>query len=370
MKLLYATRSSLPSRAAHSVQILSMARAFHECLGPAFRRLTGRAGGGGTSIDFAPAFQWETLTGEENQWRRYARLFWKVFFQVGKNRETVVFTRDVALALATVLAGNRAVYEAHMPPAGGIAKRMHRLLASNRNYRLVAISEALADFYRNNHEMPEDRILACHNAVFPEDYHDLRRVGKTEARRRLGLPEDRKIVVCTGSLYENFHGLFEHVARGRENLLFLSVGGSDAECSACSAYYRDRKVDNIHFLPWVPHHLARQYQMAADLLFYPLTRSAAKWRYTSPIKLFEYMATGVPILGARIGSLKEVLNDDNAFCFDPERPESIDSAFCRWRENPALAKKRAQQALNDVEEKYSWYGRARKIVDFAFGARE
>ena len=109
----------------------------------------------------------------------------------------------------------------------------------------------------------------------------------------------------------------------------------------------------------------RKFQVAADVLFYISTRQSPIYWCTSPLKLFEYMASGTPIVGARIGSVCEVLNDANAFCFDPDRPETIRDALTSFESNPELAARKGAAAAEEARTSYSWHARASKIISFA-----
>jgi glycosyltransferase involved in cell wall biosynthesis len=67
-----------------------------------------------------------------------------------------------------------------------------------------------------------------------------------------------------------------------------------------------------------------EYQMAADMLVLPnIPSTKESEKYTSPIKMFEYMASGVPIIASDMPSLREVLNDHNATLIPPGRCRSF-----------------------------------------------
>ena len=58
---------------------------------------------------------------------------------------------------------------------------------------------------------------------------------------------------------------------------------------------------------------------AADILVIPTSgKEPIGARYTSPMKLFEYMAARLPIIAAKVPSLTEILSDDSAFWFEPD----------------------------------------------------
>jgi glycosyltransferase involved in cell wall biosynthesis len=104
--------------------------------------------------------------------------------------------------------------------------------------------------------------------------------------------------------------------------------------------------------------------MAADVLLLPMSKNNPLWWCTSPLKLFEYWASGTPAIVAAIGSLTEVVSDKTAFCFKPSRPSSLEQAFTKCRKKNNEAKKRGERALKKVREEYTWNKRAEKIHRF------
>jgi glycosyltransferase involved in cell wall biosynthesis len=77
------------------------------------------------------------------------------------------------------------------------------------------------------------------------------------------------------------------------------------------------------------------------------------------------MATGLPIIGSNIGSVGEVLNESNAFCFDPDDTSSIRSAAESAQASQIVAHRRGATARQQIHETYSWQKRAEAIIAFA-----
>jgi glycosyltransferase involved in cell wall biosynthesis len=103
--------------------------------------------------------------------------------------------------------------------------------------------------------------------------------------------------------------------------------------------------------------------MIADLLFYPMTKKTQTYWCCSPMKIFEYMATGIPILSSNVGSVSEVLNHTNSIPFDPEDEQSIIDGVNFFLKKNEEAKQRAKKALQDVRKQYTWYKRAKEILE-------
>jgi glycosyltransferase involved in cell wall biosynthesis len=105
----------------------------------------------------------------------------------------------------------------------------------------------------------------------------------------------------------------------------------------------------------------------ADVLVLPNPASAVSNAYTSPLKLFEYMASGRPIVASDLPSIREVLTDGrNALLVAPGNPQALTAAIRRLMEDRALGARVARQALEDVHA-YTWEKRAERL-ETVFGA--
>jgi glycosyltransferase involved in cell wall biosynthesis len=139
--------------------------------------------------------------------------------------------------------------------------------------------------------------------------------------------------------------------------LAVFVGGTDWDLED----FKEKNKNNSHILVLgrKPHTEIPLYLKAADVLVLP---NSAQYKlsshYTSPLKLFEYMASGTPIVASDIPSLREVLNERTAVFFEADNPvslhEAVKSVFERGFET---------ESLNEVKH-YTWEKRAQKIANF------
>jgi glycosyltransferase involved in cell wall biosynthesis len=101
--------------------------------------------------------------------------------------------------------------------------------------------------------------------------------------------------------------------------------------------------------------------MQADVLVLPNHASAISTRFTSPLKLFEYMAAGRPIVASDLPSIREVLRDgSNALLIPPGDVGALAEAIERLLADPELAAKLARAAKGEVPA-YSWERRAERL---------
>jgi glycosyltransferase involved in cell wall biosynthesis len=99
----------------------------------------------------------------------------------------------------------------------------------------------------------------------------------------------------------------------------------------------------------------------ADVLVLPNPSSAISREFTSPLKLFEYMAAGRPIVASDLPSLREVLTDGrNALLVEPGSAHALTAGIRRIKDDAALGERLAGQALEDVRN-YTWARRAERL---------
>jgi glycosyltransferase involved in cell wall biosynthesis len=141
----------------------------------------------------------------------------------------------------------------------------------------------------------------------------------------------------------------------------LIVGGHSSEPDLArtkSVAERLGLGERVTFTGLVEPTRVAQLLTQADVLVLPNPASAISTRYTSPLKLFEYMAAGRPIVSSNLPSIREVLRDGvNALLVPPGDPIALASAIDQLLTDPELAARLARAALDDVPN-YSWQRRA------------
>jgi glycosyltransferase involved in cell wall biosynthesis len=99
----------------------------------------------------------------------------------------------------------------------------------------------------------------------------------------------------------------------------------------------------------------------ADVLVLPNPASVISSEFTSPLKLFEYMASGRPIVASDLPSLREVLRDgENALLVEPGNPQALTAGVARIKNDPALGRRLAERAMEDVRQ-FTWGRRAERL---------
>lgn len=244
------------------------------------------------------------------------------------------------------------IYEIHMPEQVkfGIF-RPKKIIAISNHIRNELMKLGFSD----------KNILVAPDAVNLALFSNM---NKEEARRQLKLPLDKKIVMYWGNfkMWKGIDTLAEAVKY--LNNFFVVMVGATKETDLARIKMAVKDYNNVLVEGFKNQDLLPTYLASADVLVLPNTAKDENSRlFTSPLKLFEYMASGRPIVASDLPSLREILNDKNAVFFKPDDPESLSRAIEDIARNESKRESIANQARKDVE-KYTWDNRAKSIVNF------
>jgi glycosyltransferase involved in cell wall biosynthesis len=178
--------------------------------------------------------------------------------------------------------------------------------------------------------------------------------------------EVRKKIVYVGQLYpwKGTEILVEAMAYLPLGELHL-VGGSEERIQILRKRASQLGVaDRVFSHGQVPLKEVKSHLADAAVAVLPLTQDLISASFTSPLKLFEYMAARVPLVASDLPSTREVLSHGmNALLVPPGDPRALGEAIRNLLENRSLAEGLARKAREGVEE-YAWDRRAEKIIRF------
>lgn len=302
---------------------------------------------------------------------------------IGRSRADVLLTRDLGIAslLLDVPRGLRppVVYESH-GYAPDVAAALPDLVAtatrpSARKLQRLARREARvwreAEGYVTitaglRAELERRHGARAQLAVIPDGVR-IEAVGVPREEDvdvpRVGEP----VVAYAGHLYawKGVDVLLEalaHVPKARG----LIVGGHAQEPDLARLKARAAGLgigDRVTFTGMVEPSRVARFLRQADVLALPNPASAISTQFTSPLKLFEYMAAGRPIVASDLPSIREVLQDEvNALLVTPGNPAAMAAAIERLIGDPALSARLADAALAAAPA-YSWDRRAERLEE-------
>lgn len=357
MRLLYATSITLPSYRANRIQITSMARAWTKLLGKDFVLGVG-------SIDETSSEGVNHIVMGEGV--RSYKLAWKYLRYIQVNKFTTVYCREEKMLLFMVAYNKlffrmplRFCYELHHLVYMNVW--WHKILLRQMDC-VVSITNAMKDTLIK-YGYPQERILVAPDAADMALFATT--LNKHDARVQLGLLLDKKIVIYTGAINEAWKGvgtLYEAAKQFDDSYLFLIVGGKPHYVENFRAEHPE--LSNLSLLGYKPHTEIPLYLKSADVAVLPNSSKSEISRVsTSPMKLFEYMTSGVPIVASNLPSIREILNEKNATLVTPDDTGSLADGIRTVIQNPDLGTTLANQARSDVAS-HTWEKRATAILSF------
>lgn len=376
MRLIYIVNQRLPTEKAYGIQIIKMCEAFASG-GLDVTLLMPQRGNpsGKTVFDYYGVkdnFKIIQLRCLDFYW---PGIFDKIAFIIKqtvsalvlvrvtlRNKYDIIYSRDELPVFLLSFFRKNLVFEAHrFSEKRNIFYRRFK----KENIKIVAISQGLKDEFVR-HGFNEKNILVARDGVDLAQFS----VEKTkiECKEALGLPIDRTLVLYTGHLYEwKGAGVLLEATRNfqkKEDVLFVFVGGTDPDVKDFKNRVKMMGLNNVVIVGLVPHNEVPLYLKAVDILVLPNSGKEDVSRlYTSPLKMFEYMASGKPIIASDLPSIREVLTEETVFFTQPDDVSGLTTIINEVINNMPEAEKRAQLALQEVV-KYSWSVRADNILHF------
>ena len=280
-----------------------------------------------------------------------------------RERALFYFVREPMLAWWLAVRRLPTVLEIHDIPKG-FERIFIRRASQQKNLRLVlAITEHMRTDLKEQLGVPAEKLLTLHDGIDLDGSGSP--VTKQMARQKLGLAPDKDLIVYTGKLdAEKGVEILARAAPMLSDIQFAIVGDGMLADGRLQRLIKEVHGDNVTLVGFKAHSEARLFQKAADVLVLPHSmKYLHSAYYTSPLKLFEYMAAGAPIVAAELPSIREVIkHGDNGWLVAPDDPGALAAGIRHVLQNRDLASAMAAKAARDAKN-YTWQSRAARIVE-------
>jgi glycosyltransferase involved in cell wall biosynthesis len=272
----------------------------------------------------------------------------------------LVHTRNWNFAKAAVKNEIPVIYESHYYQETPFEKA----IVSSPWFQVAITQSALTRKNLVQCGMPDEKAVALHNGF--ERSFLIRQPQEAEHWRRELLKDGRnQLVVYSGALYR-FKGvdLLIEVAKELPEIQFIVTGGTESQVSAYQELSQQKGVENITFLGWIlPRQRLVSLFQAADMLAHPHC-SGKEADFTNPVKFFQYIASGTPIVATTIAPLLEFKLPHLAMDWC-EPDDSIQFSDCLRLALKKYPRKIEGYAENiEFGQQFSWENRIQKILSY------
>ena len=379
MRIIYISSSLIPSRQANTIHVLNQVNAFAKLgfkveLFIASSQLNNNI----LLLDIKKSFNlFNKNIIFHNTYTKFRR--GNAFFIALKSslysfklntRNNLIISRNIYAAfILGFVFRKKIIYETHTLERG-LRGIMQKILLNNNLVETVVITNYLRKYLIRHHKTEIKKVSILPDAATA----GLKRFKKKKKLKYLKgfLNEDYK-------KYDLICGYFGHLYTGRgidvicelskrnPNFMFLIYGGSEEDIKKTKRRYQN---NNLFLKGFIEHNQSLIAMRCMDVLLMPYKEivsvalkgfNTAKWM--SPLKMFEYMSAGVPIIASDLPALKEVLEHNfNCLLAPPDNYQKWNKALNIIYKNKSLAKFISKNSFDGYVKKYNWEKRATDFI--------
>ncbi len=295
-------------------------------------------------------------------------LFGRVLERILRKREKdfdIIYTRTPELLPVLSRIDVPMILELHRIPRLG----RRRFLSLLRRCKLIValtgpMRQALIDL-----GVSDIPVIVEGDAVDLHDFESL--PDPVTTRASLGVGENEALIVYTGQLESmglekgmpELLGALQILAKRGVEFRTVIAGGPENVAQRFRETLPDILRGKVDFTGHIPHLKVPTLLVAADVLVFPAPLSKHPFynRDTSPLKIFEYMASGRPIVTADLPPIRDILDDSMATFCPPGNSEALAEAMRLTLEEREDSAKRARLARAQSEQ-CTWEKRMERIL--------
>lgn len=365
MNIIYIANSVVPSRSANSIHVMNMCEALADM--------------GNDITLIIPDRHLEYEDGIEDVFKYYGvknkfkivRIKWKygirgmsVLFslialeKIKKAKPDFVFSRFLPVCCMAVIFRFNTICEMHYILDKPIYRLFYRIMSKRKYFvRLVVITKALEEYYRKITRLDLITVLPDASVLIDRDI------------LAENIKKNRNNIGYVGHLYPGRGiDIIFNIAEELKEYDFHIIGGTNQDIEY---WMNKKKGENIFFHGFISPFEVYKYRNACSILLAPYQEivSVGKGKdntaaYMSPLKIFDYMASGKAIIASDLPVLKEILIDGyNCRLCGNDNIEEWISAIKELTLDSIQYERLCKNAYSDFLEKYTWEKRAKKVIE-------
>tara|TARA_Y100001936_G_C16085305_1_gene681218 strand:- start:1760 stop:2824 length:1065 start_codon:yes stop_codon:yes gene_type:complete len=291
----------------------------------------------------------------------------KIYKYLNEDNSEYVFTRIPNIVPKILKNKRKLIFEAHNNKLHERIKLINfflkRVLLKNslnpRFILFICISHNLKRFWKN-YGVNDLKLIALHDGFDSKRFESPQ--SKDFYRKRLGIKSNKTLAVYTGSLYSNrkIESIIT-LAKKNNDVNFLIIGGPNKNLYHYKNLIKEKNIHNLSLIGRVKHSDIHFYLFAADILIAIWSKDVPTINYCSPLKLFEYMASGRNILSSDFITIREVLkNNKDAVLVNTENNDEINKGFKILKKD--MHNFYGSNSRKKALEHYTWGKRAQQII--------
>ena len=371
MRILYISKSIIPSRSANSIHVMKMCQALSD--------------NEHKVVLIAPDIKDKYEKGIDDIYEYYGvqnnfeiKKLWHPNYKFGaiiyalsiyvylflNNNFDLVYGRFLHGCYIATLLGKKVIFEIHEVISETKNHRnivFKKLLKSKHLKKIIVISQALKNIYLEKKNLDKIEIQVAHDGADE--------VKNFESKIELLGNKEKLKVGYVGHLYKG-RGIETIIecAKKIDDMTFHIVGGLKVDIDYWKEYLKNTNLNNIYFYGFVTPNETKKYLNSFDILLAPYQNKVSVFgnhesdtsKFMSPLKIFEYMSHKKPIVASDLPVIREVLNKSNSILVKSDDIKLWINSIEKLKDLKNR-EKISNQALSDFYN-YSWKNRAFLIL--------
>jgi len=216
---------------------------------------------------------------------------------------------------------------------------------------IVTVTAKIKEILKMDYGVPGNKIVVVENGANT----DLFKPMQEEAMKEIKMNENCIYVGFSGS-FKQWHGIEDLVRSAPlilkevENTKFILVGNGHMKEQIVQMVSNLNLTDKFVFIDKVPYEEVPKYVNAFDVCVILKKKDIPG----SPLKLWEYMACGKPVIATNTEDFKVLEGYNAGILVDPEKPEEVADAITTLLKNKDLREEMGNNGRRYVVENRSW----------------
>lgn len=219
--------------------------------------------------------------------------------------------------------------------------------------RVITVSNSNMRIMVDKLEVDKNRIK-----IIPNGYDSklFRIRNKMNARKKAGIPPDKKIVVSVGNLHEvkGFKYLIRSINEiADKDMLCYIIGDGPEKENLKNEIEKNSLQHRVYLKGYRPHDEISYWINAADVFVLPSLSEG------NPTVMFEALGSGRPFVGTDVGGVKDIISGEEfGYVVKPKDPKKMAEALKK-----ALTRSWDEKRIHEHSKQYTWKNIGRSIID-------
>jgi glycosyltransferase involved in cell wall biosynthesis len=234
---------------------------------------------------------------------------------------------------------------------------------------VIIVTQGIED-YLINHGVDKNKVWVIENGANTELFKPIRDNNILKGlKNRLHITDDENVVVFVGNLapWQGVEYLLRAVpliVEENPKTKFLIVGDGIMKEKLESLTKELNIRCDVIFTGTVPYESVPEYMNLSDVCVAPFIRTRNESMGLSPLKIYEYLACGTPVVASDIKGVGDLLESSNSgIPVIPDNPNELAKAIIKLLNDKQLREQMGKNGREMVVSNYSWENTAKKTIE-------